>query len=136
LPLIGSLLFKQALGRRLFHRFFQQRVYAPGHNVPSERIDAFFDAFNSPTAREGAHSVIRAMLDTRPAVARLSRLKAPTLLVWGRADSLYSPQDGPKLSRQIPNAHLEFIDSGHSPHEEQPDKFVEHVQRFLLGQRP
>jgi pimeloyl-ACP methyl ester carboxylesterase len=110
-------------------------MYAPGHNVPIQRIDGYFDTFNAPAAREAAHAVLRAQRDTRPAVARLTRIKAPTLVLWGRADTRLPLDAAPRLVRQLQSAHLEFIDSGHSPHEEQPDQFIACVQRFLLDKR-
>ncbi len=135
LPFLGAFVFKQVFGRAMFHNYFNADVYGPGHAVPAERIDSLYASFNSPAARESAHAVLHASLDTRTSIARLTRVRAPTLLVWGRADNLHSPLDASKVVRQMPDAHMEFIDSGHSPQEESPDRFVEIVQRFLLDQR-
>ncbi len=133
LPVIGSFSFKQLLSRRTFRAFFHQHVYAPGHAVPPARIDRYYDALNSPPAREGAHAFLASMIDTRPSIARLARIKSPTLVVWGRSDALLSPQAAPRIVRQIANARLEYVDSGHSPHEEAPGEFVNVVDRFLVG---
>ena len=135
MPLFGRFLFKQVFGRTMFRRYFQTRVYGPGHEVPVERIDSYFRSFNSPAARESAYAVLCSSLDTRATVARLTRTRSPTLLVWGRADSIIPPLHAPRLVRQLPNAHMEFTDSGHSPQEEHPEYFVQLVQRFLLDQR-
>lgn len=134
-PLLGTLVFKQLFGRAMFRSFLDQHAYAPGHPVPSDRLDLYYDAFNSPSAREGARAFLSGMIDTRPTVARLTRIKAPTLVVWGRSDAMLSPQAAPKIVRQLAHAHLEYVDSGHSPHEEAPDAFVEVVERFLLDER-
>lgn len=135
LPVVGGLFFKQAIGRAMFRRYFQTAVYAPGHSVPTERVDELYFLFNSPAARESAYAVLRASLDTRATVARLTRVRAPTLVAWGRADPQASPLDAPRLVRQLASGHMEFIDAGHSPQEEQPEAFVQTVQRFLLDQR-
>lgn len=135
MPLAGALTFKQLFGRTMFRGFFNNEVYGPGHSVPTARIDTLYDSFNSPAARESAYAVLRASLDTRTSVARLTRVRAPTLIVWGRADVRVTPMDAPKLVRQILGARMEFIDSGHSPQEEQPGRFVAIVERFLLDQR-
>jgi pimeloyl-ACP methyl ester carboxylesterase len=135
LPLFGRFIFKQVFGRTMFRRYFQRQVYGPGHEVPLERIDSYFRSFNTPAAREGAYSALHASRDTRPSVARLTRVRAPTLLVWGRADTITPPLHAPRLVRQLATAHMEFTDSGHSPHEEHPERFVQVVQRFLLDQR-
>jgi pimeloyl-ACP methyl ester carboxylesterase len=134
-PVLGGILFKQVFGRSMFRGYFHKEVYGPGLAVPPDRIDQFYDSFNSPASRESAYAVLRASLDTRTSVARLTRVRAPTLVVWGRADTLVTPLDAPKLVRQIPNACMEFVDSGHSPQEEQPERFVSIVRKFLLDQR-
>jgi pimeloyl-ACP methyl ester carboxylesterase len=135
MPLLGAFIFKQVFGRSMFRRYFNNEVYGPGHAVPPDRIDSLYDSFNSPAARESAYAVLRASLDTRTSIARLTRVRAPTMVVWGRADSLVTPLDAAKLVRQIPSACMEFVDSGHSPQEEQPGQFVFTVQKFLLDQR-
>ena len=134
-PLVGSILFKQLFGRASFRSLFAKHMYAPGHDVPPDRVDSYFNAFNSPAARESAYAVMRAMADTRASIARLSRLKSRTLVVWGRSDAYLTPQGAQRIVRQIASAQLEFLDSGHSPHEEQPALFVETVDRFFRDQR-
>lgn len=135
LPLLGPILFKQLLGRSLFRSYFQSRMYAVGHSVPPERLDHYFACFNAPSARESAYAALRNQLDTRPSVARLTRVKAPTLLLCGRADALLSPTIASRMVRQLASAQLEFVDSGHSPHEEQPERVEELVELFLLKRR-
>ncbi len=135
MPVFGRFLFKQIFGRTLFRQTFQKQIYGPGHEVPLDRIDGYFRAFNSPAARESAFAALQATRDTRATVARLTRVRAPTLLIWGRADSVVPPLHAPRLVRQIATAHMEFTDSGHSPQEEHPERFVQLVQRFLLDQR-
>jgi pimeloyl-ACP methyl ester carboxylesterase len=135
-PLVGGVFFKQLLGRSMFRHHFLRSTYAPGHAVPIERVDGYFDAFNSPAARESAHAVLRATLDTRACVARLSRVRSRSLVVWGRADTVLPPPDAPRLVRQLCAASLELIDAGHCPHEEAPERFVRSVRRFLLGREP
>lgn len=135
LPLVGGILFKQILGRTLFRSLILKHMYAAGHNVPRDRADAYFNAFNGPAGRESAYAVLCAQLDTRPAVARLTRIKSPTLVLWGRADSRLSAEVAPRMVRQLQTARLEFIDSGHSPHEEHPDQFISSIEQFVLDKR-
>jgi pimeloyl-ACP methyl ester carboxylesterase len=134
-PFAGGILFKQLLGRSLFRSLFLKHMYAPGHVVPVERIDAYYEVFNEPAARESAFAVLRSQLDMRPAIARLTRIKSPTLVLWGRADSRLSAEFAPRMVRQIQTAHLEFIDSGHSPHEEHPEQFILSIERFIQDRR-
>ena len=135
LPIVGGIVFKQLYGRALFRAISATTVFAPGADMPLERIDWHYDCFNSPSARESAYAVMRAILDTRPVVARLTRITAPTLVIWGRDDRIF-PRDqmAPRLAREIPGAKLEIMDTGHSPHEEKPREFVALPNRVPGGQ--
>jgi pimeloyl-ACP methyl ester carboxylesterase len=75
--------------------------------------------------------VLQASRDTRPVVARIPRITAPTLVVWGRSDRMFPASFGQRLAREIQGARFDMLDAGHSPNEECPDAFVHAVSRFL-----
>jgi pimeloyl-ACP methyl ester carboxylesterase len=135
LPVVGGIIFKQLYGRGMFRSFFRDEVFRPSTAVPLSRIDWHYDLFNAPSARESAHAVLRAVLDARPVVARLTRITSPTLVVWGRDDRIFPSASAQRLAREIPGAKLEIMDAGHSPHEEHPEEFVALVTQFLQGKR-
>lgn len=135
IPVLGSVYFKQLFGRRSFRSYFHDDVFSRETRVPLERIDRHYDFFNSPSARESAHAVLKSMLDTRPVVARITRIRHPTLVMWGRDDRIFPAACALKLAREINGAKLELFDAGHSPHEERPVDFVAVVQEFLEGRR-
>ena len=135
MPVIGGIVFKQLYGRALFRAYFRDDVFGPGAQVPLSRIDEHYDLFNAPSARESAHAVMHAVLDTLPVIARLSRVTTPTLVVWGRDDRLFPVSLAQRFIREMSGANLEIMDSGHSPHEERPDEFVAIVTQFLEGRR-
>jgi pimeloyl-ACP methyl ester carboxylesterase len=63
---------------------------------------------------------------------RLYRLKAETLLVWGRQDRLVDPVYGEAFASAIGNARLELIDgAGHLPQIEQGGQVLKLVTDFL-----
>jgi len=65
---------------------------------------------------------------------RIHRVKAPTLLVWGREDRLVPPVYADEFTRRIPGARVQMIDNaGHAPHLEQTTPVVG-VLRDFLGQ--
>jgi pimeloyl-ACP methyl ester carboxylesterase len=130
-PIVGRFLFKQLYGRRAFRRFFRENVFTASDELPLERIDRYYDLFNTPAARESAHAVLQAIRDTRPVVARVTRITAPTLVVWGRRDRLGPPVYGQRLAREIPGARFDVLDTGHAPHEERPVEFVDSLLRFF-----
>jgi pimeloyl-ACP methyl ester carboxylesterase len=134
-PVIGTIAFKQLYGRATFRAIFREEMYAPGGAPPLERIDWHYDIFNTPSARESAHAVMRATLDTRPVIARLPRIAAPTLVIWGRDDRIHPVQNAHRLAREIPGARLEIMDAGHVPHEERPRESLALITEFLEGRR-
>jgi pimeloyl-ACP methyl ester carboxylesterase len=135
IPVLGGLFFKQLYGRALFRAYFRDDIFRAGAELPVERVDRHYDFFNAPSARESAYAVLRAMMDTRPIVARVTRITTPTLVVWGREDKIFPPQGAQRLAREIHGAKLEIMDAGHSPHEERPREFVQLVTQFLEGKR-
>ena len=134
-PVIGSIIFKQLFGRRLFRSYFKDEVFSPGSDLPAERIEELYDCFNTPSARESAYAVLTSMLDTRPVAACVARVRHPTLVAWGRDDRIFPAAYALKLVREVPNARLELFDAGHSPHEERPVEFVSVVREFFEGRR-
>jgi pimeloyl-ACP methyl ester carboxylesterase len=135
LPIVGGTIFKQIYGRGTFRAYFREEVFRPGATLPLERIDRHYAFFNGPSARESAHAVLRAILDTRPIVARITRITTPTLVVWGREDRIFPAQSAQRLARGLVSAKLEIMDAAHSPHEERPTEFVELITQFLEGRR-
>ncbi len=135
LPVVGGVIFKQLYGRRSFRRYFHDTVYGPSASIPFARTDQFYEHFNTPSGRESAFAVLKSMLDTRPVVARVTRIRQPTLVVWGRDDRIIPAAFALKLAREIPEARLELMDTGHSPHEERPREFVAAATEFFEGRR-
>ena len=63
---------------------------------------------------------------------RLYRLTAETLLVWGAQDALIVPPYAKQWQKSIAHARIEMIEgAGHMLPYEQPDLFVQAVQKFL-----
>lgn len=134
-PVLGGVLFKQLYGRAMFRAYMRDDVFRPSSELPLARIDRLYDLFNTPSARESAHAVMRANLDTRPVVARVTRVTTPTLIVWGREDRQLPVASAHRLARELPRSRLEIMDAGHCPHEERPREFVALVTQFLEGKR-
>ncbi len=134
-PILGGIFFKQLYSRAMFRSYFQRLVFGPKTTVPLARVDRHYELLSTPNARESAHAVMHAMFDSRPVVARLGRIQKPVLVVWGHDDRLLPVQHGQRLAHEIAGAKLQILDAGHSPHEEAPQQFVEHVTQFLSGRR-
>jgi pimeloyl-ACP methyl ester carboxylesterase len=134
-PFVGGIVFKQLLGKTAFRALFRDRLYGCDASIPSQTIDAYFESFNSPAGRGSLLATLRATSDTRPVLAQTVRLNVPTLVIWGRNDRFQPASFGQRLSREIRNAGFELLNTGHSPHEEEPDVLAPSLRRFLRAER-
>lgn len=65
---------------------------------------------------------------------RIHRIKAPTLLLWGKDDRLVPPVYADEFTRRLPGARLQTVDqAGHAPHLEQPETVARIVREFATG---
>jgi pimeloyl-ACP methyl ester carboxylesterase len=63
---------------------------------------------------------------------RIHRVKAPTLLVWGKEDRLVPPVYADEFTRRLPGARVQMMDqAGHAPHLEQPETAARMVREFV-----
>ncbi len=68
---------------------------------------------------------------TLEAVEGLRRFDHPTLLLWAKEDPHFGPQWAERLARDLPNARLELLSSGHLLMEEQPEQYAKMVSDFV-----
>jgi len=65
-----------------------------------------------------------------------SKLKLPTLLIYGGSDKDTPPDYGRLLSEAIPDSNLVIIPgAGHFIHQEQPEKVASLIESFLGGEK-
>ncbi|HYF18539.1 MAG TPA: alpha/beta hydrolase [Ramlibacter sp.] len=71
-------------------------------------------------------------LHSRRLQHRLHRIDVPTQLVWGAQDRIVGVDYGRRWQQAIPGAQLAVIEeAGHYPQVEQPERFVEALDRFV-----
>jgi pimeloyl-ACP methyl ester carboxylesterase len=74
-------------------------------------------------------------LTSYPIRDRLSSIKCPTLILWGRKDILVPIKDAYEFDRLIPDSRLSvYADTGHVPMIERPERFNDDLQAFLAEQ--
>lgn len=62
----------------------------------------------------------------------LNQIKLPTLLVWGKNDTITPPFVAEEFKKLIPNSELHFVDKcGHAPMMEVPEEFNAILLKFL-----
>lgn len=129
-PVVGTLLFRQLMGAALFRAYLQGTVYAGASRIPPGRLDALYESFNAPAARQALHATLNGTADTRPLVARLPRVTSESLVVWGRDDELAPVEHGRRLAREL-RARFEVLECGRCPPDEQPEAFASVLASFL-----
>jgi non-heme chloroperoxidase len=69
--------------------------------------------------------------------ARLGEIAAPTLILWGEQDAIFSREDSERLAAAIPGATLKvYPETGHAVHWERPEQFVRDLEAFMKEVRP
>jgi len=64
--------------------------------------------------------------------ARLSKIRAPTLVVQGQEDEFATPQQAQDIAQGIPDSQLWMVPGGrHEPHQERPAEFNQRMIEFL-----
>jgi pimeloyl-ACP methyl ester carboxylesterase len=117
-----------------------RRLARLGIRVP--RLEQEWHAYVSLTEPENRQSFIRtlrAVVDPRgQAVSAHDRLylasRLPTLIVWGARDRIIPVAHASAAHEAIPGSRLMIFDnSGHFPHTEEPEHFVEVLEDFVDG---
>jgi pimeloyl-ACP methyl ester carboxylesterase len=61
----------------------------------------------------------------------LRRVNPPVLAVWGKNDPIFLPQGAEAFRRDVPNAEIHFVDSGHFALEEDSGPIAAYILSFL-----
>lgn len=99
--------------------------------VSDELVTRYRDMMLAPGVRRAIVDRLGQVLVHDPET-ELRRIKAPTLLLWGRRDNMIPFANAVDYLRNIPNARLvELPDLGHVPQEEAPEVSLKPVLAFL-----
>lgn len=131
-PVVGGLLLRQLLGRTWFGNIYRERI---NPEIATAQLDEYYESLSMPASRAALLATLRSCQDPRSIIATSRRVRPPTLIVWGRNDRLFPVEGGRFLSREMPQAGLEILESGHAPHEEVPTETASTLIRFFAGQR-
>jgi pimeloyl-ACP methyl ester carboxylesterase len=62
----------------------------------------------------------------------LSKIKVPTLIIWGNRDAFFPRSEQEGLAAGIANSRfLEYEETGHAPHWEEPGRFAADIVSFI-----
>ncbi|UBF25533.1 alpha/beta fold hydrolase [Kovacikia minuta CCNUW1] len=130
--LIGPFLFDRIREKNRLRRTLQQ-VYRNRDAVTDELVDLI----HTPSCDVGAQRVFASILTAPPGPSPgelLPRIKAPLLVLWGEADpwtpisiaTIYQ-----KFGKTNPVTLIPIPDTGHCPHDENPEVVNQHVLEWL-----
>ena len=124
------------------------RAVADAEKPPEQWVESYLPTFFAgDVSQEALDETVAMMLDTRPAGMlpmlrafaeadlrpMLSRIRVPTLLLYGDADVRSPLAVAEDLHAQIPTSRLAVLPGvGHASHVEAPNAFDAEVRRFLL----
>lgn len=120
------------------------RYLDPGYLVAQGLRAAYYDdsqvdaaliaRYRDLTLREGSREAILARFDQpreQPSPVDLSALTQPTLILWGRHDTLVGVDVAEHFDLTLPDSELViYEDLGHVPMEEAPRRTADDVRRF------
>ena len=120
---------QRALGRSTL-------LFARPQSVPLKWLKEQYRLARLPGFLEAQLATVRAQVCLRGQrevlVDRLAQLEVPTRLVWGTGDRVLPYSQAKEAVSRLQEGSLELIsDCGHSPHVEQPERFVSALDRFL-----
>ncbi len=128
-PVVGEIEM-EFLIRPVMEFALRYRLFARGERVTREEVDDDWLPVRVPGTRRAALAAVRS--ESRGYEGLLSRIRMPTLVLWGREDKILPPEEGFRLSSEIRDARLVILpDTGHIPQEETPAEFSRAVRQFL-----
>ncbi len=123
MPWIGEFMIKRLYKKAVLRDYFTKSVYAPGFKMDEEMFSYFYQCFDRPEARESAFRAFPAATDLSSLTPKVTRVKAPTLILWGELDPMFPVSFAQRLARDILGSELHTLPGcGHAPPEEQPEK--------------
>jgi pimeloyl-ACP methyl ester carboxylesterase len=129
-PGVAALTERLPVRRRLVAAGLRQ-VFFQDALVTGERIDEYA----APMLRPGATRAAAELLATPGPpdfAALMARVRAPTLVVWGREDTWIPVAHARRFTDAIPGATAVVLDAcGHVPQEEKPAEVAAVLRRFL-----
>ena len=141
LTLSGTARALRRMNPATIRRFWGWYLRRPGRVdtiLSDERIANHGTLLSTPEYRASYLSALRSiarMGQLRDGITvedRLSELRMPTLLIWGRHDHIFPASHAEAAKDKLRNGRVEiFENSGHTPQMEEPDRFNRLVLDFL-----
>lgn len=110
------------------------RFYTKIRNEDTKRIlDDITKQRSNPQAIQTNAMIWKSFLDSKVNLSeKLSSLKIPVQLVWGKYDPVIPVSIGKKFRKSIQDSDLQILPTGHLPFAEDPRSFWKSIEPFFL----
>jgi len=116
---------------RMLLRMSLEPAYANPKLMSDETIDRYWHLMRAPQVRPALIARMQQLVLQDP-VPLLTRITAPTLLLWGEKDAMIPVANAQDYLRALQDARLVTLpEVGHLPHEEAPAAALPAVRDFL-----
>lgn len=97
-----------------------------------EELDAYRQAWSRPKAYTSMINWYRALMQAPPASPKTSRIRVPTLIIWGAQDKFLGRELAQPSIETCDNGRLQFIEAAsHWVHHEEPEQVNRLIDTFL-----
>lgn len=127
-PVFGRVI-KYVVRRSVLEQFVKQ-VYYDSSKITSALVDRYYDLFT----REGNTDAFLNLVNTdyNDNTQSLKKIKAPTLILWGREDMWIPVHNAYRFHSLIPKSHLRvYPEVGHLPMEEIAEESLKDLLDFF-----
>ncbi len=140
LPLMGVLI--DFVPPKLLYRCVMRSNYFDARKISYQQIQAYAELMKNRHVRRAIVKTARSLDQDKmmPHVAKLSDIRKPVSIIWGRHDKIAPIKFGSRLHHDISHSTLEILENcGHLPQEECPADTAQIILRscrtFSLGAR-
>ena len=133
IPVIGSLITSLITPEFQVSQVMKL-AYHDDSRITDDQIEAYAEQIRTP---EGRHALIETARQIAPPdleriTQRYGQISVPTLMLWGEEDQIVPIEVAHRLHQDLPDAELVlFSGVGHLPHEEQPRRTLDAIEKFL-----
>lgn len=131
---VGRLLYEYANASQ---RLIMPSAYGDKKKLTTAIHHQYLAVFRDRKARVLVlHALAKALLGSRAhyqsLLDALPSMRVPALVLWGMKDSAFKPYQLARWQALLPSATIIRLDqAGHWPHEEEPARVIEAIERFL-----
>ncbi len=137
MPVVGNLGLKVIPAEYHIGSFLKKTYHRP-HLITQPQLDTYTNHLKRPGARYALQKTAEQIIpdDFSETIRQYQTIHVPTLILWGRYDTIVPPDVGERLHFAIPSSQFVLLDeAGHMPHEENPRAMIKPLQQFIDAPR-